>query len=60
MGGGDGTDDGQAKAVAAVAVGGAGAEALEGLEQAVDFGGRDDLAGAGHREDGAGRAGRWW
>ena len=39
VGGGDGADDGQAEAVAAVAAGGARAEPLEGLEQAVDLGG---------------------
>ena len=60
MGGGDGADDGQAEAVAAVAAGGARAEPLEGLEQAVDLGGRDDLPGVGHRQDGAAVAGRWW
>jgi hypothetical protein len=57
VGGGDGADDGQAEAVA-VAASGARAEALEGPEQAVDFGGRDDLPRAGHRQDGAGVAGR--
>jgi hypothetical protein len=57
VGAGDGADDGQAEAVAvAVGAGGARAEPLEGLEQAVDFGGRDDLAGVGHRQDGAGVA----
>ena len=43
VGGGNGRDDGQAKAVAAVAAGGARAEPQEGLEQAVDVGRRDDL-----------------
>jgi hypothetical protein len=58
VGGGDSPDDGQAKAVAvAVAASGARAEPLEGLEQAVDFGGRDDRPGVGHRQDGAGLAG---
>jgi hypothetical protein len=57
VGGGDGPDDGQAKAVAvAIAAGGTGTEPLEGLEQAVDVGGLDDLPGAGHRQDGAGGA----
>src|SRR5437899_4530476 len=56
--GGDGPDDGQAKTVAAVAAGGARAEPLEGLEQAVHLGGRDDLPGAGHRQDGVTVAGR--
>ena len=37
MGGGDGLDDGQSEAVAAVVVGAAGVEALEGLEETVDF-----------------------
>src|SRR5215469_1477201 len=55
--GGDGADNGEAKAVTAVAAGGARAEPLERLEQAVDFGGRDDLPGAGHRQDGADVAG---
>jgi hypothetical protein len=41
----------------AVAAGGPRSEPLEGLEQAVDFGGRDELPGAGHRQDGAGVAG---
>src|SRR5215469_10028103 len=49
---GDGADNGEAQAVTAVAAGGARAEPLEGLEQAVDLGGRDDLPGAGHRQDG--------
>ena len=40
-----------------VAAGGARAEPLEGLEQAVDLGGRDDLPGVGHRQDGAAVAG---
>jgi hypothetical protein len=53
VGGGDGADDGQAKAVASIAAGGARAEPLEGLEQPVDLGGRDDRPGAGHRQDGA-------
>jgi len=57
VGGGDGADNGEAKAVTAVAAGGARAEPLESLEQAVDLGGRDDLPGAGHRQDGAGVAG---
>jgi hypothetical protein len=48
VGGGDGLDDGQAQAVAAVAAGEARAEPLEGLEQAIDVGGRDDRPGAGH------------
>jgi hypothetical protein len=43
VGGGDGLDYGQAETVAAVATCAAGAEPLEGLEQAADFGGRDDL-----------------
>src|SRR5689334_9063046 len=55
--GGDGADNGEAKAVTTVAVGGAGAEPLEGLEQAVDRGGRDDRPGVGYRQDGAGVAG---
>src|ERR1017187_7066630 len=56
-GGGVGLEGGQAEAVAAAAAGGARAEPLEGLEQAVDVGGRDDLPGAAHRQDGAGVAG---
>jgi hypothetical protein len=55
--GSDGADNGEAKAVTAVGAGGARAEPLEGLEQAVDLGGGDDLPGAGHRQDGAGVAG---
>jgi hypothetical protein len=55
--GGDGADNGEAKAVTVVAAGGARAEPLERLEQAVDLVGRDDLPGAGHRQDGAGVAG---
>jgi hypothetical protein len=58
VGGGDGADDGQAEAVAAAAAGGTRAEPLEGLEQAVDFDGRDDLPGVCHRQGGAGVAGR--
>jgi hypothetical protein len=51
VGGGDGANDGQTEAVAAVAAGRPGTEPLEGLEQPVDIGGRDDLPGAGHRQD---------
>src|SRR5580658_11078826 len=58
VGGGDGADDGQAEAVAAVAAGRARAQPLEGLEQAVDLGRRDDLPGVGHRQDCAAVAGR--
>jgi hypothetical protein len=58
VGGGDGPDDGQAKAVTPVAAGGARAEPLEGLEQAVHLGGRDDLPGVCHRQDGVTVAGR--
>jgi hypothetical protein len=58
VGGGDGADDGQAQAVAAVAAGGARAEPLEGLEQAVELGCGDDLPGVGHRQDGVTAAGR--
>src|SRR5580698_6285859 len=50
-------DDGQAETVAAVPAGEARAEPLEGLEQAVDVGGQDNLPGAGHRQHGAGRGG---
>src|ERR1035437_6383978 len=57
VGGGDSPDDGQAEAVAAAAAGGARAEPLEGLEQAVDVGGRDDLPGVAHRQDGVTAAG---
>jgi hypothetical protein len=57
MGDGDGPDDGQAEAVAAVAADGPRAEPLEGLEQALDLGRGDDPPGAGHRQDGAGAAG---
>lgn len=57
VGRGDGPDDGQAEAVAALAAGGARAETLEGEEQAVDFGGRNDLPGVGHREDSVTAAG---
>jgi hypothetical protein len=56
VGGGDGPDDGQAKAVT-IAAGRTGTEPLERLEQAFDVGGMDDLPGAGHRQDGAGLAG---
>src|SRR5262249_23308028 len=55
--GSDGGDNGEAKTVTAVAAGGARAEPLERLEQAVNLRGRDDLPGAGHRQDGAGVAG---
>src|ERR1700677_974214 len=57
MGDGDSPDGGQPEAVA-VAVGRALAQAPEGLEKAVDVGGLDDRPGAGHRQDGAGVAGR--
>src|SRR5215510_14435393 len=50
-------DNGEAKTVTAVAAGGARAVPLERLEQAVNLRGRDDLPGAGHRQDGAGVAG---
>ena len=50
--GSDGADNGEAQTVTAVWAGGARAEPLEGLEQAVDLGGRDDLPGAGYRQDG--------
>src|SRR5215472_15812577 len=53
----DGPDDGQAEAVAATAAGAARAEPLEGLEQTVDLGGRDDLPGADHRQNGVNAAG---
>jgi hypothetical protein len=56
VGGGYGPDDGQTETVAATAAGAARAEPLEGLEQAVDLGGRDDLPGAGHRQDGVNTA----
>src|SRR5215469_14367125 len=55
--GSDGADNGEAKAMTAVAARGARAEPLERLEQAVDLRGRDDLPGAGHRQNGAGVAG---
>jgi hypothetical protein len=57
VGGGDGPDDGQAEAVATTAAGAARTEPLEGLEQAVHLAGRDDLPGAGHRQDGVNAAG---
>ena len=38
VGGGDGLDDGQAEPVAVLVVGAARVEALEGLEETVDFG----------------------
>jgi hypothetical protein len=57
VGDGDGPDDGQAKAVAAVAPGLARTESLEGLEQAVDLGGRDDRPGVADRQDGPAAAG---
>jgi hypothetical protein len=57
VGSGDGADDRQAEPMAAVSPGWAGAESLEGLEQAVEFCGRDDLPGVGHRQDGVGVAG---
>ena len=54
VGGGDGADDGEAEAVVAVVGGGAvGGEALEGFEEAVDFGGWDDGAVVGDLEVGA-------
>ena len=52
VGGGDGSDDGEAEAVAVFVVGAAGVEALERLEEPVDLAGRDDRAGVGHREHG--------
>ncbi|HEX6450049.1 MAG TPA: hypothetical protein VF060_11365 [Trebonia sp.] len=52
MGGGDSADDGQAEAVAPVAAGRARTESLEGLEEAVDFGRRDDRPRVGYRQDG--------
>src|SRR5215831_16857051 len=55
--GSDGADDGEAKTVTAIGAGGARTEPLERLEQAVNVRGRDDLPGAGHRQDGAGVAG---
>jgi hypothetical protein len=48
VGGGDGLDSGQAKAVAVV-VGAAGVEALERLEEPVDFAARDERSGVRHR-----------
>lgn len=57
VGGGDGLDDGQAEAVAAVTAGVARAEALEGLEQVVNFCFRDDLPRVGYRQDGVTPAG---
>jgi len=50
VGGGDGSDDGEAEAVAVRVVGAAGVEVLEGLEETVDFSGRDDRPGVGHGE----------
>jgi hypothetical protein len=50
---GDGSDDGEAEAVAVAifVVGAAGAEALEWLEETIDFVGRDDRPRVRHRED---------
>lgn len=56
MRGGDGRGDGQPEAVPIAPACAARPEPLEGLEQAVDLGGRDDLTGVGHRHDGAGVA----
>ena len=57
VGGGDRADDRQAEAVTAVTPGGARAEPLEGLKQAVDLGRRDDLPRVAHRQDGVTAAG---
>src|SRR5262249_6029511 len=54
VGGGDSSHDREAEAVVAVAGGGAvGAEALEGLEEALHLGGRDEGAVVGYGEEGA-------
>ena len=53
VGGGDGSDDGQAETVAAVTAGRARAEPLEGLEQAVDLGGGDGRPRVRHGQDSA-------
>ena len=56
MRGGDGRGDGQAEAVAVTPACAARPEPLEGLEQPVDLGRRDDLPGVGHQHHGAGVA----
>src|SRR6266516_843571 len=53
VGGGDGPDDGQAKSVPVAVAGAGGGEPLEGLEEPVDFGGRDGCAAVGYQQDGA-------
>ena len=52
MGCGDGSNDGQAKAVAVLVMGAVRIETLEWLEEPVDLGGRDDRSGVGDGEHG--------
>src|SRR5262245_9233244 len=51
---GDGLDDGQAEPEALAVAGAVGAKPLEGLQQPVHGGRRDDGPGVGHRQEGAG------
>ena len=48
---GDGLDDGEAEADTLRGVGGMGSEPLEGLEETLEFAGRDQRAGVGDGEN---------